>query len=326
MTKLIIQIPAYNEEDSLPATLAALPKSLPGVDRIETLIIDDGSTDGTAAAARRHGVDHLVHFTANRGLAQAFMAGLDACLEHGADLVVNTDADNQYCAEDIAALIEPILRGQADFVVGCRPIEGIREFSWIKKRLQRAGSRVVRSLSGLDIPDATSGFRALNRDAALRLTVLSNFTYTIETLIAAGKKNIATGWVPVRVNRQVRPSRLFRSTTHYLRRAVPGMLRIYAMYEPLKVFASIGALFVMAGGLPILRFLYFFAVGQGAGHVQSVVLGAVLCLLGFQIAVLGLVADLIAANRRLVEDALYRLRRGEAASGAPPAAAASARR
>jgi glycosyltransferase involved in cell wall biosynthesis len=312
MTKLIIQIPCYNEAATLPVTLAALPTSLAGVDAIETLIVDDGSTDRTVEAAQQAGADHIVRFTANRGLAKAFMAGLDACLARGADIIVNTDADNQYSATDIPKLIAPILAGQADMVVGCRPIENMAEFSWLKKRLQRWGSRFVRSLSGLDIPDATSGFRAISREAALQLTVISDFTYTIETLIEAGKKSIPTTWVPVSVNRQMRPSRLFKGTRHYLRRAGPAMLRIYAMYEPLKVFAGIGTLLMLMGSLPIARFLYLFFTGHGSGHVQSLVLGGVVLLVGFQVAIIGLLSDLIAANRRLVEDTLYRVRRREA--------------
>ena len=321
MTKLIIQIPCYNEEAQLPLALAALPTAIAGIDEIETLVIDDGSTDRTFEVARQAGVNHVIRFTANRGLAKAFMAGLDACLKRGADVIVNTDADNQYCAQDIPRLLEPILAAQADMVVGCRPIEDIRHFSWLKKRLQGWGSDVVKRLSGLDIPDATSGFRAITREAALQLTVISDFTYTIETLIEAGKKNIHTRWVPVRVNDQLRASRLFRGTREYLRRAVPGMLRIYAMYEPLKVFASIGFLVALVGVLPILRFLYMFATGEGSGHVQSLVLGAGLLLLGFQVMVIGLLADLIAANRRLVEDTLHRVRRSEAALRAAPTAA-----
>ena len=312
LPRLIIQIPCLDEGRTLPVTLADLPQEIPGVGSVETLIIDDGSSDRTLEVARARGVDHVVHFTAHRGLAKAFMAGLDACLQRGADIIVNTDGDNQYCGADIAKLVAPLIAGEADMVVGCRPIEDIVHFSWLKKRLQRWGSRTVRRLSGIDIPDATSGFRALTREAALRLNVISDFTYTIETLIQAGKKDIATRWVPVRVNAKLRESRLFTSMWQYLRRAVPGMLRIYATYEPLKVFVSIGAAVLAAGMLPILRFLYFFAVGQGGGHVQSLVLGSALFLLGFQITVLGLLADLTAANRRLTEDVLYRQRRRDA--------------
>jgi glycosyltransferase involved in cell wall biosynthesis len=309
MAKLIIQLPCYNEEATLAATLADLPTALPGVDRIETLIVDDGSTDRTVEVARAAGVTHLVHFTGHRGLAKAFMAGIDACLSHQADIIVNTDGDNQYCGADIARLVEPILHGRADMVVGCRPIDDIQHFSWIKKRLQRWGSSTVRRLSHLDIPDATSGFRAISREAALRLNVMSDFTYTIETLIQAGKKNIVTLWVPVRVNRQTRESRLFRGSADYLRRAVPGFLRIYATYEPLKIFVTLGTLLLVAGFLPVLRFLYFYAIGQGGGHIQSLVLGTMLLIVGFQIVLIGLLSDLISANRRLLEDLLYRVRR-----------------
>lgn len=315
LPRLIIQIPCLDEGKTLPVTLAELPRAIPGIGSIETLIIDDGSSDRTVEVARAWGVDHIVRFTGHRGLAKAFMAGLDACLRRGADIIVNTDADNQYCGADIPRLIAPLIAGEADMVVGCRPIEDIAHFSWLKKRLQRWGSRTVRRLSGIDVPDATSGFRALNREAALRLNVISDFTYTIETLIQAGKKDIVTRWVSVRVNAKLRESRLFRSMWDYLRRAVPGMLRIYATYEPLKVFTALGVIVLAGGVLPILRFLYFYAVGQGGGHVQSLVLGSALALLGFQIMVLGLLADLNAANRRLTEEVLYRVRRGEIPPG-----------
>ncbi len=307
--KLLIQIPCHNEERTLPVTLADLPKQITGVDAIEILVIDDGSTDHTLDVARQLGVDHVVSFAARRGLAKAFMAGLDACLECGADIIVNTDGDNQYCGADVEKLVQPILAGHADMVVGCRPIEDIGHFSWVKKRLQHWGSRTVRGLSGLDVPDATSGFRAFSREAALRLNIISDFTYTIETLVQAGKKNIATMWVPVRVNDPLRESRLFTGIPQYLRRMIPGMLRIYATYEPLKVFSLIGVALAGVGMVPILRFLYFYAIGDGRGHVQSLVVGAATLLVGFQVLVIALLADLIAANRRLVEDALYRMRR-----------------
>jgi hypothetical protein len=240
------------------------------------------------------------------------MAGLDECLKRGADIIVNTDGDNQYCAADIPKLVEPILSGQVDMVVGCRCIEDISYFSSMKKRLQRWGSNTVQRLSGLEIPDATSGFRAFSREAALRLNVISHFTYTIETLIQAGKKGITTRWVPVRVNFKLRESRLFKSTQHYLRRAIPDMLRIYATYEPLKVFAGIGVFIAIIGLVPLVRFLYLYAIGQGGGHVQSLVIGGVLLLVGFQTMIIGLLGDLLAANRYLVESTLYRLRRREA--------------
>jgi glycosyltransferase involved in cell wall biosynthesis len=316
--RLIIQIPCLDEGRTLAVTLADLPTEIPGVGAIEVLIIDDGSSDQTVNIARAQGVHHVVHFTAHRGLAKAFMAGLDACVQRGADIIVNTDGDNQYCGADIAALVAPILAGEADMVVGCRPIEGIEHFSWIKKRLQRWGSHTVRRLSGIDIPDATSGFRAFNREAALRFNVISDFTYTLETLIQAGKKDIATRWVPVRVNSKLRESRLFTSVWQYLRRQIPGMLRIYATYEPLKVFSVLGTAVSMSGLLPICRFLYLYAIGQGGGHIQSLVLGALLLIVGFQIFVIGLLADLIGANRRLIEDSLYRVRRHEAERNSLP--------
>jgi glycosyltransferase involved in cell wall biosynthesis len=310
--RLIIQIPCFDEGRTLPITLAELPTEIAGVGAIEVLIVDDGSSDQTVDIARARGVDHVVQFTAHRGLAKAFMAGLDACVQRGADIIVNTDGDNQYCAADIAKLVAPIIAGEADMVVGCRPIESIEHFSWIKKRLQRWGSHTVRRLSGIDIPDATSGFRAFNREAALRFNVISDFTYTLETLIQAGKKDIATRWVPVRVNDKLRESRLFSSVWQYLRRQIPGMLRIYATYEPLKVFSALGTAVSVSGLLPIVRFLYLYAIGQGGGHVQSLVLGALLLMVGLQIFVIGLLADLIGANRRLIEDSLYRVRRREA--------------
>jgi glycosyltransferase involved in cell wall biosynthesis len=311
MTKLIVQIPCFNEESTLPVTLAELTRTIPGVDVVEFLVIDDGSTDQTAVVAQTSGVDHVIRLTGNQGLARAFMAGLDACLERGADIIVNTDADNQYCATDIPKLVEPIIAGEADMVIGCRSIEDINDFSLFKKRLQRWGSHTVERLSGIRVPDATSGFRAFSREAALRLNVISRFTYTIETLIQAGKKGIATRWVPVQVNGKIRESRLFRSTPQYLRRAIPDMFRIYATYEPLKVFVGLGLLLAVIGVAPLIRFLYLYAIGEGGGHVQSLIFGGVLLLLGFQTMIIGLLGDLIAANRSLVESSLYRLRRRE---------------
>jgi glycosyltransferase involved in cell wall biosynthesis len=309
--KVIIQIPCYNEEPTLEVTLRALPCQIPGVDIVEYLVIDDGSTDRTAEVARKAGVDHVIRLTGNKGLARAFMAGLDECLRRGADIIVNTDGDNQYCGADIPKLIESILLGQADMVVGCRRIEDISYFSPMKKRLQRWGSHTVQRLSGLEIPDATSGFRAFSREAALRLNVISHFTYTIETLIQAGKKGIVTRCVPVRVNGKLRESKLFKGSHQYLRRAIPDMLRIYATYEPLKVFAGIGVVLTIAGLVPLVRFLYLYSIGQGGGHVQSLVIGGVLVLVGFETMIMGLLGDLISANRHLVESTLYRLRRSE---------------
>lgn len=307
--RLIIQIPCYNEETTLPQTLADLPAQIDGVDQIEVLVIDDGSTDRTVEVAREHGVSHFVRFTQNKGLAKGFMAGLDACLQLGADIIINTDADNQYQGQDIPKLVQPILEGRADMVVGARPIEHIAHFSPIKKLLQRLGSAVVQQVSGTDVPDVTSGFRAFSREAALRLNVISDFTYTLETIIQAGKKNIAVTSVEIGTNEKLRESRLFSSIGQYLRKSIPTILRIYAAYEPLKVFFSMGLILFAAGFLIGLRFLYFYFSGDGGGHLQSLILCATLLLLGFEVMIIGLLADLIGANRRLLEDLLYRVRK-----------------
>jgi glycosyltransferase involved in cell wall biosynthesis len=311
--KLIIQIPCLNEEKTLPATLAALPRSIPGIDRIEILVIDDGSTDRTGEVARAHGVHHLIRFTNNKGLAEGFMVGLDACLRLGADIIVNTDADNQYNAADIAKLIEPILKGKADMVVGDRQIGQVAYFSPLKKRLQNLGSWVVRNVSGTDIPDVTSGFRAFSREAALRLNVVSKFTYTLETVIQAGKKNLAITHVPIRTNGKFRESRLFRSIPSYIWKSVGTIFRIYTMYEPLRMFVKIGGGIFSLGLLISLRFLYYYFSDNSAGHVQSLILAAVFFIVGFQVMMLGLIADLNGNNRRLIEDVLYRVRRQELA-------------
>jgi len=309
--KLIIQIPCYNEEDILPQTLADLPRQLPGIDTIEFLIIDDGSTDKTVNVARQSGVHHIVSMTKNKGLAKGFMSGLDACLRLGADVIVNTDADNQYCGEDIAKLVAPIVNGRAEMVVGDRQTNAIEHFSWFKKRLQNLGSWVVRQVSDTEIPDATSGFRALSREAAMRMNVVSDFTYTLETIIQAGKKNLAITHVPIRTNGKLRESRLFRGNWSYIKRSVATIARIYTMYEPLKMFSYIGGFFFLAGVLIGLRFVFYFFMRGGAGHIQSLILAAVLLILGVQIFVLGLVADIIGSNRRLIEDALFRLKKME---------------
>ncbi|MFH0963089.1 MAG: glycosyltransferase family 2 protein [Planctomycetota bacterium] len=314
--KLVIQIPCYNEEKTLRGTLDALPKRIPGVGEIEYLVIDDGSTDRTAQVAREWGVQHIVRFPQNRGLARAFEAGLDAALRVGADIIVNTDADNQYCAADIQRLVGPILDGAADIVVGERPIDKHEEFSWLKKRLQWIGSWVVRRASGTDIPDAPSGFRAHSRDAALRLTVLSNYTYTLETIIQAGRKNLAITSVPVRTNPSTRPSRLVKSLWSYVTQSAGTILRIFVVYEPLKFFFTLGAIVFGLGFLIGVRFVYFYIAGTGSGHVQSLILAAVLLMMGFQLGVLGLVAELIASNRKLIDETLYRVRRIEASGGA----------
>jgi glycosyltransferase involved in cell wall biosynthesis len=300
--KLVIQIPCYNEEQSLPVTLSHLPRSVQGIDVVEWLIIDDGSTDRTLEIARQHGVDHIVRLPHNQGLACAFMAGLRACLAAGADVIVNTDADNQYNADDIPSLVAPILQGRAEIVVGCRPIDDIAHFSAFKKLLQKVGSWVVRVASKTDIPDAPSGFRAMHRNAASQLNVFSEYTYTLETIIQAGQKHMAITWVPVRVNGYLRPSRLIRSIPRYVWRSLVTILRIFIVYRPLAFFMTLSAVVMAPGILAVLRFLYLYSIGQGAGHVQSLVLGSSLVVLGFIIVVVGIVSDLIAVNRKLLED------------------------
>jgi glycosyltransferase involved in cell wall biosynthesis len=309
--KLIIQIPCFNESATLPTTLEALPDAIEGIDVIEILIIDDGSTDHTDEIARNHGVNHIIRLTKNQGLAKAFMAGLDASLRLNADIVVNTDADNQYCADDIANLVRPIVNGEAEMVIGNRDIEGVNHFSFTKKRLQRLGSWVVRKVSGTSVNDSTSGFRAFSREAALRMNVLSPFTYTLETIIQAGKKNVAITGVPVRINDKLRESRLFSSNWNYIKKSIATMARIYTLYEPLKTFSTIGGIVFGLGFAIGLRFLYYFIADGGQGHIQSLILSAVLLIVGFQVAVIGLLADLIGFNRQLIENVLYRIRKSE---------------
>ncbi len=309
--KLIIQIPCWNEAETLPSTLAALPRRLDGVDEIELLIVDDGSTDATAEVARENGVHHIVRFTNHKGLATGFAAGLDACLRLGADIIVNTDADGQYPAEDIPRLIQPILCCEADMVIGDRQVTNVEHFTPPKRLLQAWGSAVVSSIAGLKVHDVTSGFRAYNREAALRVNILTKFTYTLETIIQAGHKQIAVATVPTSSLPPRRPSRLFGGSLAYLRKSIPTILRIYTVYEPLKTFTFVGAPIFGLGLLLVLRFLYFYLGGSGAGHIQSLILAAVLIMVGFQVFVLGVLADLIAANRRLIEDTLYRVRKIE---------------
>jgi len=309
--KLIVQIPCYNETDTLPATLADIPRHIEGIDEVAVLIVDDGSTDNTAQVARQHGADHIVRLKSNRGLAVAFSVGLSRSLELGADIIVNTDADNQYKGECIADLIAPILHEEADLVVGTRPIEAIAEFSWLKKKLQRLGSWVVRKVSGTDIADATSGFRAYSRAAAMRLNVVSDFTYTLETLIQAGRTNLAIAQVPIQTNPQARASRLFSSIPAYIWQSLKTILRIYALYHPLRFFATVGLLLFLPGLALGVRFVYYYIIGNGSGHVQSLILAAVLMLLGFQIGIFGVLADLVGANRRLIQEALYKAKRQE---------------
>jgi glycosyltransferase involved in cell wall biosynthesis len=309
--KVIIQIPAYNEEAQLEAMLRDLPRELPDVDRVEILLIDDGSSDRTSEVARLAGVDHILRFPNNRGLARAFMAGVDASLRLGADIVVNTDADNQYHGTDVTRLIQPILLGVADMVVGDRDPRNVQHFGLAKRFLQFYGSWVVRQLSGTTIPDATSGFRALSREAALRLNVMSDFTYTLETIIQAGKKRLPVTHVPISSREVERTSKLAANTWSYVKRSAATILRIYALYEPLKVFSYIGGSMLLLGVSIGLRFLYYYAMGQGSGHVQSLLLTVILVILGFFTILVGLMADLIGGNRALIEDILYRLRRME---------------
>ena len=316
--KLIIQVPCFNEEAHLAETLAGLPRSVPGFDSVETLVIDDGSTDATAGAARRAGATYLLRFPVHLGLARAFEAGLDAALKLGADVIVNTDADNQYRGADVALLVEPILAGVAEMVIGDRAPHRLRHFGAGKRLLQRVGSWVVRQVSGTRVPDAASGFRAFSRRAALRLNVFSEFTYTLETIIQAGKKHIPIAHVPVETNPEQRPSRLFGHVTLYVRRSIATLVRIYALYEPLKVFWRIGAACIAAGGVIGARFLYYYLTRGGAGHVQSLILAAVLLIVGFQTMLIGLVADLIGASRSLQEDTLVRVRELELRLGDGP--------
>ncbi|HET6773841.1 MAG TPA: glycosyltransferase family 2 protein [Acidimicrobiales bacterium] len=317
--KLIIQIPCLNEEDQLPATLGALPRQVSGFDIVEWLIIDDGSTDRTIDVARELGVDHVIRLTNNKGLATAFQAGLDACLKLGADVVVNTDADNQYTADDIPALVAPILRHEADMVVGDRNVMGIEHFSFTKKRLQRLGSWVLRRASDTTVPDATSGFRAYNREAALSLTVVSKFTYTLESLIQAGKSLVAVTDVPVGTNEMTRESRLFGSMSAYVRRNAAALFRIYAGYEPLFVFSVLAAVVFGAAVIAWLPFLVDWLVnGRRDGHVQSILLGGVLFMAAIQLFALGVIADLISAHRTVSQRTLERVRRLELQLGVEP--------
>ncbi len=308
--KLIVQIPCLNEETMLPETLRAIPRAIPGVDVVEVLVIDDGSTDRTAEIARAHGADHVVRFTRHKGLAHGFMAGLDASLRLGADVIVNTDADNQYPAGDIPRLIAPILDGSADMVVGDRGVAEVAHFSWTKRRLQTLGSWVVRKVSGTNIPDTTSGFRALNREAALRINIVSEFSYSLESIIQAGKKKLALAYLPIAA-RETRPSRLFGSTWEYVKRSGATILRIYAMYEPFKVFILLGSALFGAGVLLGVRYAFYWWRGDIRGHVQSAALAVLLLIMGFQTLQWAIMADLIASNRKLLEDLLYRVRKHE---------------
>jgi glycosyltransferase involved in cell wall biosynthesis len=317
--KVIIQIPCFDEEATLPATLADLPRAIEGIDSVEWLVIDDGSSDRTVEVAREHGVDHIVRLTNNRGLAAAFQAGLDASLKLGADIVVNTDADNQYQGGEIPKLVTPILAGEADMVIGDRETDQIEHFSPLKKRLQRLGSAVVRRASGTDVPDTTSGFRAYNREAALQMQVLSKFTYTLESIIQAGKMLVAVDHVPIRTNEQTRESRLFPSMWAYVRRNTVSIFRIYTLYEPLRVFLFAALITALIGAVIWLRFLYFFFFADEQGqHIQSLILGSTLFIVAVQFVALGVIGDILAGTRLLQQRALERLRRVELHLGVEP--------
>jgi glycosyltransferase involved in cell wall biosynthesis len=316
--KLIIQIPCYDEEHTLPSTLADLPREVPGVDEVEWLVIDDGSNDRTVEVARARGVDHIVRLTNNKGLAAAFQAGLDASLKLGADVIVNTDADNQYFGGDIPKLVAPILAGEADMVIGDRETDQIEHFSPLKKRLQRLGSAVVRRASGTNVPDTTSGFRAYNREAALQVQVVSKFTYTLETIIQAGKQTVAIDHVPIRTNETTRDSRLFPSMWAYVRRNTASIFRIYSLYEPLRVFMAAAILTALAGAFLWIRFLVFVIQGDTDGHVQSLILGSTLFIIAVQFVALGVLGDILAGSRVLQQRILERVRRVELHLGVEP--------
>ncbi len=309
--KLIIQIPCYNEAETLTIALDDLPKHIDGIDEIEYLIINDGSKDDTVEVARKWGVNYIVNFKKNKGLAKGFMAGLDACLRNGADIIVNTDADNQYCGEDIEKIVRPILEGKTDIVIGERPIDQTKHFSPLKKKLQHLGSWVVRIASDSDIPDAPSGFRAFSREAAMRLNVTNEYTYTLETIVQAGREKIPMTSVPIRTNGELRPSRLFHSMMGYVKKSMLTIIRAFIMYKPLKFFTILGAIpFLIGVGIGV-RYLVLLAYGAQGGHVQSLILSSILILMGFMTIVIGLQADIIASNRKLLEDIQYRIKKLE---------------
>lgn len=304
--KLIIQIPCFNEGQTLAIALQALPRSVEGFEKVEWLIIDDGSSDNTVAVAQACGVDHIVKHPVNKGLARAFMTGVNACLDAGADVIVNTDADNQYEADDIPSLTQPILNGRAEFVIGARPVQTIEHFSPVKKFLQRLGSWVVRLASKTDIPDAPSGFRAMSRETAQKLIVFSDYTYTLETIIQAGQKNIAITSVPIRVNEDLRPSKLVKSIFSYINRSIITIIRIFVIYRPFRFFGTIGLVLFSAGFLIGLRFVFNYINGEGTGHIQSLILASVLLGMGFQTILIAFIADLLSANRKLLEDLRFK--------------------
>ncbi len=307
--KLIIQIPCYNEAETLEIALDHLPKEIPGIDVLEYLIINDGSQDATVEVARKWGVHHVVDLKRNCGLAKGFMAGLDACLRLGADIIVNTDADDQYCGDDIPLLLAPILEGRADYVIGERPIDQTEHFSAHKKKFQHLGSYVVRVASGTDIPDAPSGFRAITRDAAMRLNVINSYTYTLETIIQAGQEKIPITSVPIRTNGELRKSRLFKSMGAYIKRSATVIIRSFMMYKPLKFFLILGGLIFLVGFAVGVRFLFYYFSDTPGGHTQSLIFAAIFMMMGFQTMVTGLLADIIAANRKILEDVEYHVRK-----------------
>ncbi|CAA9892063.1 Glycosyl transferase [Candidatus Methylobacter favarea] len=309
--KLIVQIPCYNEEHTLPETIADIPRQIDGIDQVELLIIDDGSTDRTVEVAKELGVEHIIVNKQNLGLARTFRKGLDECLKLGADIIVNTDGDNQYYGGDISRLVIPILQDKADIVVGDRQTSTISHFSQFKKLLQKFGSATVRKLSGTDIPDTVSGFRAFSREAAIRINIVSSFSYTIETIIQAGKKHMAIASVPVRTNAKTRESRLFKSIPAFIKQQLSSMIRMYLMYQPLRFFAYIGLTITVIGLIPIARFLIYYFLGDGSGHIQSLLLGSVILLMGFITFVMAILADLISFNRQLLETTLEKVRRIE---------------
>lgn len=309
--KLIIQIPCYNEAETLEIALNDLPRQIDGIDEIEYLIIDDGCTDETVNVAKNWGVHHVVSFAQNKGLAKGFMAGLDACLRNGADIIVNTDADNQYCAEDIPKLIQPILEHRADIVIGERPIDDTEHFSWIKKKLQHFGSWVVRKASNTDIPDAPSGFRAFSREAAMRINVINDYTYTLETIVQAGRNKIPITSVPVRTNPELRESRLFHSIWGYVKKSVLTILRALMMYKPLYCFTMVAIVPSLIGVAIGIRFMVYYFMGRGSGHTQSLMLACTLLIIGFITFVIGMLADVISANRKILEDVQYQVKKME---------------
>jgi len=314
--KLIIQIPCYNEADILPKTLAQLPKSIEGFDEVEILVVDDGSIDDTVDVARANGADHIIHLPRHLGLAQAFASGLDASLRLGADVIVNTDADNQYRSEDIQRLVQPILKGEAEIVIGDRGVAKVKHFPLHKRLLQVVGSSVVSATAGFKIPDATSGFRALTREVALQTMVLSNYSYTLETLIQAGAKRVRVSFLPIKTNPPERPSRLFRSIRNYLVNSAATIVRSFTMYRALRVFTMISAFSILAGITLGVRFLYYYVQGQGSGMIQSLVLTAIFLIVGFVTFLIGLIADQVSFNRKILEEIVYRLRRQDSAQ--PP--------